>query len=422
MMIRWVTLTIVVFVGACGGGAGPVAGPAAVDNPAPQISCNNGAEAACLPVRFSVDADFIYKNSERFDLRGVVYVPGQPGYLPWEIEGMTSLPEEVQSRITADLADIRKMGANTVRLWGVPAFCYAAVRAVGGLHILQTIWLDGHVPDFHDAAFKARSAAYIREVIDRLYSAYPNNDPPIVAFLVGNELSAASILSTNQAHPGINAYTGNFFSASGINASEAFILEMADYLRTYEWEHYGRTSLISYANEIRTVHLVDTPFLDFRSQNVYSYAIPVFRPQTQPGSASGTLYQGWIEELKYMHPGVPLLITETGLSVSPNATHVGPPNYGYGGNSEVEQASGIQQNLADMHSASVALAGITIHEYLDAWWKFGYQDSLTQDPDDIEEWFGIVRLVATAGGYSTEPRPAYEYLKNTWGGDGNPGF
>jgi hypothetical protein len=391
-----------VFIQSCGGGSGAGA-PVIPDQP------NNPSTT------FSVDADFIYKDGERFDLKGVVYVPGQPGYLPWEIEGMINLPAEVISRIDADLAGIKALGANTVRLWGAPAYCYEAIWASGGLNILQTIWLDGHVNDFQDADFKAQSRSYIRSVVDRVYAAYPNNDPPIVAFLVGNELSEASILSTNRSHPDITSFNGNYFTAESINASEAFIAEMADYLRTYEWETYSRMSLISYANEIRTVHLIDTPFLDFRSQNAYSYAVPFFRPQTQPGSSSGTLYQGWVEELKEMHPGVPLLITETGLSVSPNAVHLGPPNYGYGGNTEAEQATGILQNLADVQSASRSIAGVTIHEYLDAWWKFGYEDSLSQDPDDVEEWFGIVRLVRDGTGYTTEPRPVYVQVSTIWG-------
>ena len=115
-----------------------------------------------------------------------------------------------------------------------------------------------------------------------------------------------------------------------------------------------------------------------------------------------------------MHPGVPLLVTETGLSVSPNAVHEGPPNYGYGGNTEAEQATGILQNLVDIESASIAIAGVSIHEYLDAWWKFGLEDSLSQDPDDIEEWFGMVRLVPDGSGYSTEPRPVYDQVRANW--------
>jgi hypothetical protein len=413
MRRHWLAIFSLALLCSCGGGSGSGASGTPDDAPT-SGSCSTGLEPGCPPAQFSVDADFIYANGERFDLRGVVYVPGQPGYLPWEIEGMANLPADVVSRIDADLAGIKALGANTVRFWGAPAYCYEAVRALGGLNILQTIWLDTEADDFQDAAFKDQSKTYIRTVVDRVYAAYPDNDPPIVAFLVGNELSEASILSTNEAHPDITSFTGNYFIAENINASEALIAEMADYLRTYEWETYGRTSLISYANDIRTIDLLDTPFLDFRAQNAYSYAVPFYRPGTLPGSASGTLFQGWVEELKYMHPGVPLLITETRLSVSTNAAHAGPPNYGYGGNTEAEQAAGILQNLADIESAAVPIAGVTIHEYLDAWWKFGLEDSLSQDPDDVEEWFGIVRLVADGDGYATEPRPVYDELRAIW--------
>jgi hypothetical protein len=34
-----------------------------------------------------------------------------------------------------------------------------------------------------------------------------------------------------------------------------------------------------------------------------------------------------------------------------------------------------------------------------------------QDPDDIEEWFGIVRLVQDGNGYVTEPRPVYDEVR-----------
>ena len=410
MKLRWLIVPACLLLYACGGGGGSGSETTSTTTSPPVAT----VVPDVTPVQFSVDADFIYKNGERFDVRGVVYVPGEPGYLPWEIETAASLTPDVRTRIERDLSGIQVMGANTVRLWGAPAYSYEVIRSLGDLNILQTIWFDGHVPDFQDETFKAQSRYYIRTVVDRVYAAYPDNNPPIVAFLVGNELSEAGILSTNAAHPGITSFTGNHFVADGINASEAFIAEMADYLRTYESENYGRTSLISYANEIRTIDLIDTPFLDFRSQNAYSYAVPFYRPTTMTGSASGTLFQGWVEELKYMHPGVPLLITETGLSVSPNATNMGPPNYGYGGNTEDEQATGILQNLADIDSASVSIAGVAIHEYLDAWWKFGLEDSMSQDPNDIEEWFGLVRLVPDGDGYSTEARPAYNALRDAW--------
>ena len=48
-----------------------------------------------------------------------------------------------------------------------------------------------------------------------------------------------------------------------------------------------------------------------------------------------------------------------------------------------------------MSTARDPLAGVLVHEFLDAWWKTGYEDSLTQDPDDVEEWFGLIRLAGS---------------------------
>ncbi|MDX1408824.1 MAG: hypothetical protein R3330_11840, partial [Saprospiraceae bacterium] len=264
-----------------------------------------------------------------------------------------------------------------------------------------------------EPAFKASTKRYIREVVDRIYSVF--TEPPLIAYIVGSELSAGSILATDAAHPDIDRYQGTFITTdTTMTATEAFLAEMADYTKSYESQSYGNTSLVSYATEVRTADILETPFLDFRCHNTYSYAVPYYRPQTTPGSHSGTLFQGYVEEIKSRHPQVPLLISESGLSVSPHAPHIGPPNYGYGGNTEAEQAAGLLQNIEDTGTTLLPTAGICVHEYLDAWWKFGLEDSYSQDPYDIEEWFGIVRLTADQDWYSTVFRSAYEVIRQAW--------
>ncbi len=364
---------------------------------------------------FNVDNNYILKYNLPFQIKGVVYVPGYPGYLPWEIEKSTSLPAELRNSISTDISNIKAMGANTIRFWGAPKYCYEALKNVGDLNFIQTIWIKGDEPDFQNTVFKETTKSYIKEVVDRIYSVFNDNSPPLVAYIVGNELSETSILSTDATHPEINNYSGNYIiTDSNITATEAFLAEMADYTRTYEFETYGNISLLSYANEIRTADIIETPFLDFISHNAYSYAVPYYRPYTSLGSNSGTIFQGWIEEIKSKHPNKPLLITETGLSVSPNANHVGAPNYGYGGNTELEQTTGLLQNITDINMTALPTAGVCIHEYLDAWWKFGLEDSYSQDPNDIEEWFGIVKVINSNDWYSTEFRNSYNALKNTW--------
>lgn len=361
---------------------------------------------------FTTDANFIRLNDKVFYIKGIVYVPCYPGVLPWIIERAVSLPPNLKKRIAKDLANIKAVGANTIRFWGAPKYCYQALQERGDLYFLQTIWIDSEYPDFQNPAFKNKLKTYIREVVDRIYSVFKDNNPPLIAYIVGNELSRASLELTNAAHPDIISYKGNYITALNINASQAFIAEMADYVKTYEFETYGNLSLVSYANDIRTPGLIDVPFLDFRSHNAYSYAVPYFKPTTQLGSYSKTIFQGWIEEIKSKYPHVPLLITETGLSIAPNVAHIGAPNYGYGGNTEVEQADGLVQNIKDLKSAKLPIAGVCIHEYLDAWWKF--EQINTQEPNRPEEWFGIVAFKKVGDWYETEFRKSYDQLKTVW--------
>ena len=366
-------------------------------------------------ISFGVNNHYILRNSIPFIIKGVVYVPGYPGYLPWEIENSTSLPNDLKNSISTDLSNIKAMGANTIRFWGTPKYCYEALKNGEDLYFIQTIWIKGDEPDFQNMVFKENTKTYIKEVIDRIYSVFNDETPPIIAFIIGNELSDSSILSTNAAHPNITSFSGNYIvTDSNITATEAFIAEMADFTRTYEFNTYENKSLLSYANEIRTADIIDISFLDFISHNAYSNAVPYYRPNTASGSSSGTLFQGWVEEVKSKHPNKPLLITETGLSVSPNAFHVGPPNFGYGGNTELEQTTGLLQNISDINTSKLPSAGVCIHEYLDAWWKFGLEDSYSQDPNDIEEWFGLVKLKKLGEWYTTENRDSYNALKNIW--------
>ncbi len=366
------------------------------------------------PPTYSVDSDHFYRNLVPLNVKGVVYVPFLPGYVPWDMELSTSLDAEMQERIETDILDIVNMGANTIRFWGAPEYCYEVVSQYNSLNILQTIWLDSEAADYQDFYFKEDAKTYIRAVIDRIHYAYGGETPPILAYLIGNEFSEASILATDFYHPHIDYYSGTYISTdSSITATEACLAELADFIKLYQSNTYGTVPLVSYANDIRTAHIIDTPFLDFRSHNAYSYAVEYYG-HFIPGSTSGNIFQGWVEYLKLQYPNVPLLITETGLSTCPGAVHVGPPNYGYGGNTLAEQADGILQNLDDIATAVLPIAGVVIHEYLDAWWKFDLVDSYTHDPDDIEEWFGLTRIIDDSGVYRTEHKTAYHSIAYRW--------
>ncbi|MDP3920879.1 MAG: hypothetical protein Q8R76_08755 [Candidatus Omnitrophota bacterium] len=377
--------------------------------------CLGSFVAPVSAAEFELGDDYFFQEGEKFLVKGIVYVPVYPGEVPWELVRKTDLPEPLKARIRRDIDDIKGAGANTIRLWEVPVFVYEALKDAGDLAFIQTIWFDPSQKDLQNVSYKRRCQHAIRLTLSRIYSVYSEEEPPpILGFIVGSELSRASVESTDDLHPEISGYDGKYISApKGSTATESFIAEIADYLKTYQTERYGHTHLVSYANEARTYDLLDTTFLDFRSFNAYSYAVLEYA-QADEGSATGTLFQGWLEQLKRKHPNKLLLVTETGLSVAPGAEHYGSPDYGYGGNTPEEQATGLEQSWRDITTASSPIAGMVVHEYLDAWWKFGKEDSLEQSPDDVEEWFGLAAIEKEGTNFKTRLRPAYAKLQELW--------
>ncbi|MCF7822573.1 MAG: hypothetical protein K9N35_00215 [Candidatus Marinimicrobia bacterium] len=378
--------------------------------------CEHSGEKQSNPAHvLGTNSNHLTLDNASFPVKGVVYVPFAPGYLPWQFEFDDQLPSILQDRINQDIDSIKALGVNTIRLWGAPKYCYKRIAQESDILILQTIWLDSEHEDFRSSEFLNSSKTVITDAISKIFSIMDPNDPVILAYLLGNELSRQSILSTNQAHPGSYAFAGEYIQTdSTLTATELTLAELADYLKQVVVSFTSVEPLVSYSNELRTFDILDTPFLDFRSYNVYSYAVDYYVKNHVPGSSSGTITQGFIETLKSKHPDMPLLITETGLSVSPLATHVGPPNYGYGGNTETEQAEGILQTIQDIETASPPIAGLIVHEFNDAWWKYDLEDSYTQDPADIEEWFGIVGFTGDLSNWQLSPRKAYTALRMHW--------
>jgi len=211
---------------------------------------------------YTPDHDFFYRNGQKFVVKGVVYVPVYPGFVPWELA-----------------QDIKALGANTIRFWDVPAEVYRAVKETGGLSIIQTVWFDAKQPDLQDPVFKQKCKAAVKTAVDRIYEVYSReNPPPVLAFIAGSELSRKSIEETNRRHSGMPAFKGRHVHVpENASPAENFLAEMADYLKSYELEKYGRSHLVSYANEIRTETAIDTPFLNFQNRAREAAPKPFFK-------------------------------------------------------------------------------------------------------------------------------------------------
>ena len=99
-----------------------------------------------------------------------MYVPGYPGYLPWDIEIASSLPEKLRNSIDRDIAQISAMGANTIRFWGAPKYCYQSIKQAGNLFFLQTLWINTEGSDLHNPEFKEDTKSTLVSKVSQLRS------------------------------------------------------------------------------------------------------------------------------------------------------------------------------------------------------------------------------------------------------------
>jgi len=287
-----------------------------------------------------IEDGWYYIDGQKFFVKGTGYEPGaRPGQYPWS---RTFEPDI----ITMDMNRIIDGGFNTIRTWSQLTEPELALVDSMGLNILLGIYVDSH-GDFGDPTFVTAAESSLRNTLS-----YSKNYDCIIGYLLMNE-----------------PITEDIYDAG---AAETVTL-WTRLKNVINQEHPGIP--VSFAN---------TGVGDFINMNIFdlsAYNLYMYGPSTVKHSMG---YAGTLNYLKSMSPENPLVVTEYGLSVSPN----GPGGYGYGGNSEQEQADGdlfMYRGIID-----AGAQGGCVFNYLDGWWKNNEipNDADTHEPD-AEEWFGL---------------------------------
>jgi len=355
-------------------------------------------------------------NDQEFRVRSVGLEPFMPGEMP------PKPPTKLD--YTNAVAQIKALHANTVyMLTGDPSNLQPAFfqRArAEGLYIILGLWFSGdaddfkgHTGDFQAPEFKEHVKSLIRNLVDRYHHMEDvDYSSQILYVSLGNEFQENAIRKTSTLHPNTHIYSGKYATISSADPTECFLAEMTDYYKSYEAEHYKEIHYVSHHTwPVVSPKLVKNKFLDVISYNLYSYW-----PESVSGHkisrASGTAYQGALEELASQYPGKPFVVSEFGISVAPkNVTS---------GTTEPGQATEIVARWKDIVSSSRYIAGGSVHELYDQWWKDDNvgpvppQDENEHDPTDREEWFGLIEIGGTVDQPVFRLRPAFEALKNLW--------
>lgn len=302
--------------------------------------------------------NFFYIDNEKFFVKGIGFEVGAtPGELPWEHTFNADL-------LNFDIQRILSGGFNTIRTWAPLTDQELELIQDYDIKIIMGIWIDPHA-DFSDPQFVTNAVNIVEDVLS-----YSKNYDNIIAYLIMNEPSPETIAN------------------SGYDETVALWTELIEIIHS---EHPNRP--VSIANTSNGTY-IDPAIFDFSAYNVY-----IYNPVTVNFLNGYRDFVSFIQQLNV--PEKPLIITEYGLSVSPN----GPGNWGYGGNTLAEQQEGdlfMYKSLVDGGAS-----GSCIFNYSDGWWKAGNQ---YVHNDNAEEWFGLVEYSDLSDQYG-QTRPVWDAIK-----------
>ncbi|MCK4332095.1 MAG: hypothetical protein KAV40_00780 [Thermoplasmatales archaeon] len=323
-----------------------------------------GLLISCAAILFCVFLSPVSANSLGL-IKGVAYSPHMPG------EGCT---EFGKANYTQDFEGMKQANVNTIRTYDQVPEEILENATKYGIGVIEGIWI---VPegDFSDESFKDECKTHIKEIIDR-----DKDKPCIKGWCIGNELDEGNVRYV------------------GIEETEKFLEELYDYAKSLD---SNSSHFVTHANWPPLDDL-DLSFFDVISFNIFSY---------WPPKVANRGYYNYTRDLREKYPEKPLLVTEFGYSTSP----VGPGNGGYGGNSEEEQAKLLKNCWEDIVNAGCT--GGIVFEWNDEWWKnecYGV-DKNTHNPDDPEEWFGMIAIEGTEDDYTVRKKRAYYMVQEIFG-------
>jgi hypothetical protein len=379
-------------------------------------------------------------NGDRFEVRTA------RGWEPFYIKGVNlgaALPGKHPSEFPDSATYVRwiegmaGMGANTVRVYTIhPPHFYGALydwnrrNPRNPLWIIHGVWAELPADDdFAGARWEGEFFGEMRRVVDLLHgradiAVRPGNaggsytadvSPWTLAYIIGREWEAFSVVAFNTLRPELRGYQGRFLRVDGGMPMDAWLARASEHIVAYETDTYRAQRPVAYTNwptldplahptestvaeevairerlgeragERGVANDEDAPGLDanlvrptaafpagwFASYHAYPY-YPDFMV-LDPGynaarsSEGRSNYFGYLTELKRHHAGMPVVISEYGVPASIGSAHLQPQGWHHGGLTEVQMAQ-VNARLT-REIAESGMAGGAIFAWIDEWFK-----------------------------------------------------
>jgi Tfp pilus assembly protein PilF len=279
----------------------------------------------------------------------------------------------------------------------------------------------------------------------------------VIALGVGREVEPNLVQRTNARHPLETSHKGKYVSLKQGSPTEAWFARMCDLAASYEMETYNAQRPLTVVNwppldpldhpaespELTELALhqkrgepivinrlklpdfwndTDVVSLDvvkFRAEpaftgglfalyHVYQHWPDFLLNEQRFGDARDAegpnRYLGYLQALKQVHPGFPLLIGEYGVATSLTPAHLHPQGWHNGGVTEAQQAS-LLTRFTTNHWETRA-AGSIVFAWKDEWWK-KVADQFTADYEVPRErdplWFNVLDPEEAFGLIGYEP-------------------
>lgn len=331
------------------------------------------------------------------------------------------------------------------------------------LYVVHGVWTElPPRDDFNDVGFNRGFEEEIRRVVDLLHGAAefapsPGHaggrydadvSPWTIAYILGREWEPYSVVGFNEDSTAAREHRGAHLVLAAGTPTDAWMVRQCDYLLTYEDETYNAQRPIAYTNWPTTdpirhptettygqqmkfrgidwtpdpsrgpIHEEEGVALDpslvrttarnvagwFASYHVYPYYPDFLLVDPGYSQASSSLgrsnYFGYLQELRRVHRGIPLVISEFGVPTSRGVAHLQPQGWNHGGLSEREAADVMVRLAREIEESGAA--GAIAFAWIDEWFKknwFVSDFELPVDHErrwhnmlDPEEHYGIVAL------------------------------
>ncbi len=232
--------------------------------------------------------------------------------------------------------------------------------------------------------------------------------PYMLGWMVGTEWYPYAVKKTDEAHPGMEPYSGEYFRATDdASPFESWLAEKLEVLAQeemrYGWQHpvsltnWLTTDPLTHPdepNEQEDLASVDAINIEptgaweagyFASLHVYPYYPDFLRYQEEYQDYRSEddevdPYAGYLNELRAYHEGIPLFVSEFGLPTSRGMAHEGPLGRDQGHHTEEEQGEMEAEMLERMREEGYD--GAFHFAWQDEWFKFTWNTRDLNIPDE----------------------------------------